>query len=719
MLTYNQVQGAAPHAKLTPPEVLSYLSDRGIDVTLAAELGLKVLRADALFTAARGTPPAYPDNRYAIVFPHHSPLDLKELEWWSARLVASSPAASSTPRGPRLVHSFAELTEQRAFGGKMFCPPNTPPAAYLPVAPTLPDWHSIPRGARVYLHESVIKAVNGARLGTYSIGLNGVWGWSSRKHGIALLPELRDLPWKALELNPVILFDTNINTSQQVDAAAKRLAAKLLEVTGRTARLLRMSTSPDILNGEDYGFDDYAVSVGDENAKAFLSQPDEDLEDIDVSELELGILELNSKVAVVRQLSRVADIETSALMTTSAFTELVYAHHQAETLNAQGEPKLVSVPKAWLKDPRKTQVDSLAYIPGQPTIVPADTAGASYLNTWRGMGTQPAPGNVDQWLTLLAHNVPDHDIADWILDWLAYPLQNLGAKMNTLLLLFGPAGTGKDLFLKPMHAIYGSNAVKISNDELKSSFTSIYAAKQFLHADELKRAHASGDIVNQKIKGLVTNPTITVNRKGDPEYKIKNVINLAITSNYYDCVKLDEDDRRAAVIRWAPADPTVDMRGVQSYWRPLAAWLESEEGAAAIYAYLLERDLTNFDPAAWAPSTQEKEEVIDAARTPTERFVAQLRTEPQLHLPPLTDGRCLFSAKELATYNLGEEPSKAQVDALSNELRNQNFIRANGGKSVRTKSGVNRWWVVPRPDVPKQAWDKPEVCSAHLKAHNL
>jgi hypothetical protein len=717
MLTYAQVIGAAPHAKSTPPEVLKYLQDRGIGVTLAAELGLKILKADSLFAQSKGQPPLYPDQRHAIVFQHHSPLGL-DVDWWSARLVSptTTPQVASALR---MVHSFSALTEERTFGGKMFCPPNTPPAAYLPHAPSLPDWHSIPKGSRIYFHESAIKAINGARLGTYSIGLNGVWGWTSRKHGIALLPEIRDLDWKHLELQPVIIFDTNLNTSQQVELAAKRLAAKLLEITGRTAKLLRMSTSPDILSGQDYGFDDYAVTVGDVHARQFLDTPTPDLEDIDVSEVELMLMTLNEEVCVVRTLSRVADIQSGALMTGGAFTELVYASYQATVLDAKGNPKDVSVPKLWLRDPRRTQVDYLTYAPGQPRIIRDANKTPKALNTWSKMGVEPQAGPVDQWLNLLSHNAPSIDIADWMLDWLAYPLQYPGAKLNTLLLIFGPSGTGKDLFLTPIHAIYGKNSVKISNDELKTPFTSLYAAKQFVHADELKRVQSAADAVNQKIKGMVTNKTMTVNEKGQPEYKIQNVLNLAITSNYYDCIKLDEDDRRAAVVHWQPINHQVDMRGIQAYWSPLAKWLESDVGAAAIYDYLLSRDLTGFDPAAWAPSTDAKVDVIDAARTPLERFVAQLRSEPDTTLPPLTEGRCLFTANELAHQHLGQPPIKSQSEALSNEMRNQGFVRANSGKSIRGKMGPAKWWIVPRADSPKQDWQDVAVCAAHLRAHNL
>lgn len=720
MLAYSQVRGEAPHAISSPPEVIRYLADRGINVTLAAELGLKILRAQDLFAAARGTPAQYEDNRYAIVFPHHSPLGF-DIDWWSARLVA--PDAAPTPKALQLVHSFSAAVDHTAVpshAGKMFCPPNTPPCAYIPVAPSLPKWDQIPRGSRVFIHESAIKAINGARLGFYSVGLNGVWGWSSRKHGLALLPELRDIPWKQLDLHPIILFDTNIDTSQQVEHAAKSLAAKLFEVTGRTARLLRMTK--DHPADPDFGFDDFAVRVGYSAAKDFLETLDEDLLDIEISEIELMKLQLNAECAVVSELGRIAIVENGTLMTRSVFAEVNYATMLATVTDANGIPKPVNVPKLWLQDSRRTEVEGMSYAPGKPSITVED--GKRTLNTWRGWGIQPVAGHVDRWLQLLALNLKSDDLQEWILNWMAYPLQHPGQKLNSLLLMFGPQGTGKDVFLRPLHAIYGTaNAVKISNDQIGSTFTSLYAAKQFIHLDELQRAKGSGSAIDQKIKGMVTNPKSVVNRKGEPEYQIRNVSNIAITSNYYDCVKLDEDDRRACVIRWAPTAPENDRRGDSAFWLPLIHWLDHEDGAAQVFHYLLQRDLTGFDPAAWAPSTPWKEAVIDSARTPIERYCAQLREDPAIHLPPLTDGRVLFTSKELAVYHYGEEPSKGQVDALSNELRNHNFVRANNDKYLKTtKSGVQKWWVIPRPELPELAksdWQKSDVCLAHLKAHSL
>jgi len=714
MLAYSQVAGAVPSVR-TAPAVTNYLAARGVDLDLATRLRLKILPATDLFAQVNQGAVNPLDNRVAVVFPHYNVRgDL--LDWWSARLVAGV-----LPTPAMHVASFADYITQAQTGtrmGKMFCPPNEPPAAYLPQAAGLPSWQNIPHGARVYLHESVLKAVNGAVLGTYSVGLNGVWGWGSKKHNLVLVPELKDLPWKRLDLQPVIIFDTNINTNQQVQAAASNLAAKLFAVTGRTAKLLRL---PKLTDEPDFGFDDFLQREGLAFVKAFLATPDADLEPIDIDEVELLKQQLNVECAVVTTMARVATIADGTLMTVNEFKAANYAHYTVLVDGPNDTLKPVNVPALWLQDVRRTTVATLDYAPGQPAIFNA-AGGAKHLNTWYGWGCPPDPTHdAAPWLELLGANVDDEFMREWILDWLAYPVQNPGAKMSSLLLVFGPPGTGKDLFLAPIHKLYGArNSIKISNHQLGSNFTSLYAQKQFIHADELKRARTTADVVNQTIKGMVTNEKMVVNQKGQPEYTINNVSNLAITSNYFDCVKLDEDDRRAAVVRWEPQHhAAINNKDDPDYWARYATWVDTV-GPQAIMAFLLQRDLSRFKPKAWAPTSLWKEEVIDAARDTVERFVHQLKVEPDLHLPVMVGARQLFTSKELAVLHYGVDITKGKVDAVGNELRNQNFIRANRGKSIKSTGGaVSLWYVVPRPGLPQLDWQNPTVCSHHLKTHGL
>lgn len=710
MLTFNEISLSFKNhreEKQFPgiSRVWDYLAQRGVSRPVADQCGLHVMQAVELIAAARrSTQVNAADNRAAIVFPHYKLGDKDQvIEWWSARLVPLMDKVEL-----RVVTSFADVLDATAAKtrtpGKMFCPPNESPHAYLP---PVYDWRKLSSGDRIYIHESCIKAINGAVLGLPSVGLNGVWGWSSRKHNIALVEELKDLPWKALQLQPVIVFDSNAWDNWQVQAAENALATKLMEITGRQAVALRV---PKAEGGEDQGFDDFRARVGDAQAREFLLSEGTP---VDISEYHQMMLQLSSEVCVVRELGRIADQATGDLMTRAVFTDVNYAHFTVEVEDGE-RTRQVNVPRVWLSSVDRVEAQSLEYSPGKGRLIVGDRGGLPNLNLWRGMGLDPEPGDVDPWLELLANNVENDELRQWIVAWCAYPLQNPGKKLNSYVLMFGPSGTGKNLFFKPLHAIYGGNAVIVDTDALKSTFTSYYAQRQFVHADELVRARGEEDLVSQRVKALVTQEMLKVNRKGQPEYEIANHVNLAITSNYWDCVKLDQDDRRACVVRWGVGG--VDRRGDQAYWQRYVKWAENGWGPAALYNYLLGVDISWFDPAAWAPATAWKEEVKTATMSPMEAWIADLYADPEVVLPLPGQSKAVWTAKELAVLYYGEgeaELSPGKIKAIANALRNGGFQQAHGGKLIKRPSTgqPERWWVVQRRD---EEWDSVAV-NTHLK----
>lgn len=671
-------------------KVWEYLEVRGISRELADRLGLHIMQAVELIASARRTPNINAaDNRAAIVFPHYRLGTDEQIEWWSSRLVALGGGSESL----RLVVSFGDAVPAPRMA-KMFCPPNEAPHAYL-CPPQVYDWGKLERGQRVYIHESAIKSINGSVLGYASIGLNGVWGWGSKKHGIALVEELRDIPWKGMALEPVIVFDSNGHDNVQVQHAAARLAAKLFEVTGRESVCLFV---PKRADGSDRGFDDYVHEEGKDAGRAFLEQEGSA---IDIGEFRQLMLALSDEVCIVRSLGRVAEQATGTLMSRQTFVELNYAHYMAEVEDGDSVRR-VSVPKTWLTSPERVEVEALEYAPGKERLVVPERGGLPNLNLWRGMGIEPEGGDVTLWLELLTNNVQDEFLQKWLLAWCAYPLQNLGAKVKSFPLIFGPSGVGKDLWLYPLHLIYGENAVKIGTDNLKSSFNSLYSMRQFVHIDELERCRDAESAVNNKIKGIVTDITVAVNKKGQPEYTIKNVRNPAITSNYWDCVKLDQDDRRAAVIRWEPKESSdgkvTDHRGDQPYWQKYVHWIENERGAHAIYQFLLDLDISWFDPNAWAPDTPWKSQVKEATMTDVEIWVKDLweNTEEVLGIQNL--GKALFTSKELCVLCFNRSPddiTRGMSMNMSAALRNRGFAQAADGGQIRAPGGIpERWWVV-------------------------
>lgn len=663
-------------------KVYQYLRDRGITEQDVQELGLHIVPARELIAKARGGA-MQDDPRLAIVFPHADPSG-KTIDWWSARLVdAGLRPRSVTP-------TFTEMTDKK--WGKMFCPPVEAPHGYL--VPTL-DWMQLARGDKVYIHESCIKAIAGAKLGYWSVGLNGVRGWSSKKHGIALIEELKGLPWKALDLQPIIVFDSNAEGNWDVQHAISSLAAKIYELTGKMARHLLLPKSPE---GTDWGFDDAVVRNGEEWARSYL---DGDGAEIEISEREVMKLELNEKVCVVRSLGKIAEQESGTLMTKQTFTDVNYGTYVAVEEGKDGKVAQVNVPRLWLADRRRMEVESIEYSPGQPAIVPG-----SYLNAWRGMGVEPVRGSVEPWLQLLERNVVDPELRKWIVQWFAYPLQNLGAKLTTYVHMYGAPGTGKNALLAPFLKIYGANGISLGKEQIASSFNSVYAKKQFINLDELHGGNDRDALhVSNKIKRLTTDPKLTVNTKGQPEYEVDNHVNLVTTSNYADSLKLDEGDRRACVVQFGTRDTVIRDKSVwDAYWQ----WVE-DGGAEALFDYLLEVDMTGFDPHGHAPMTEWKEVVTDATRGAMEKWVRELWEDPARVLPPMIAQQGVLTPEQLASAYVGDDQGKNTPG-----LRNALGIRMQdaGFKSTKTPVKIEgklyRFWIIRDKD---SEWDNDRIRS--------
>jgi putative DNA primase/helicase len=637
--------------------VYKYLADRGVGTEDIEARGLTIGMAHDIGLTS--------DERMCVVFPHFD-MQGEPIDWWSARLISTTP---STPRG------FAALVPTKRI--KMFCPAKEAPAAYLD--PTL-DWTAIEAESTIYIHESCLKAINGAKCGTYSVGLNGVWGWGSKKHDIALVSQLKDLPWKAKKLRCVVIFDSDAATNDDVALAVRRFAERMKLICGVDVLHHLLPRNP--VDGSEWGFDDFCAHHGYEYAAAWLENGEET--PVEMSEMDTLKLQLNAEVVVVRNIKRVVEQETGTMMGKAEFTDMNYAHYVAWVERGDAEVQ-VNVPKAWLTWERRRSVERMEYTPGGAALVDGE-----YLNLWRGMGVQPKAGSTALWSALLARSVPAQGLRRYLCQWLAYPLQNLGAKMNTYIHMYGPPGGGKNALLTPLLGIYGDNGIQLGRERIASDFNEVYATKQFINLDELHGGNdRDGLAIGNKIKMLTTAPKLTVNGKGKGEYTVNNHINLITTSNYADAIKLDEGDRRCLVLRVGERTNICRDPGV---WVPYFAWANSVEGQAALYDYLLGYDLTGFDPNGWAPETADKELVTDATRSPLEKWVRLLREDPEQVLPPIFRGARVLTPEAVAHAYVSDDPMGRVTPALKNAM----------GQMLRE---YGFWWrLVKVEGQPKRLW---------------
>lgn len=250
---------------------------------------------------------------------------------------------------------------------------------------------------------------------------------------------------------------------------------------------------------------------------------------------------------------------------------------------------------------------------------PSETDESITCNLWGGWPTLPAPGRCDKLLELLSHMCSDDDdgvaTADWVLRWLAYPIQHPGAKMKTTVVIHGGQGAGKNLFFEAVMAIYGKYGRVIDQDTVESQFNDWISKKLFLIADEVV---ARQDLykVKNKLKGLITGDWIRVNPKGRSPYDEKNCCNMVFLSNESIPVVLEEGDRRYVVI-W-----TADKLPFDFYQEVLAEIRNG--GVAALHHHLLNMDLGNFHQGTPPPQTNAKAILTRMSADTTVRFFQDL-----------------------------------------------------------------------------------------------
>lgn len=240
-------------------------------------------------------------------------------------------------------------------------------------------------------------------------------------------------------------------------------------------------------------------------------------------------------------------------------------------------------------------------------------------NMWAGWPTQAKHGECNWILELLQYlcsgeeNGTD-EIYKWVLKWLAYPLQNPGAKMRTALVFHGPQGAGKNLFFEAYAAIYGLYGRIIDQSAIDDKFNDWASKKLFMIADEVVARQELFHIKN-KLKSLITGEWIRINPKNVAAHEERNHVNMVFLSNEKQPLVLEKDDRRYAVIYTPEKLPPEFYKSIGDE--------VANGGVEALYHYLLKLDLGDFNEHSKPPMTRSKRDLIEINLDSGERFIEE------------------------------------------------------------------------------------------------
>jgi hypothetical protein len=261
---------------------------------------------------------------------------------------------------------------------------------------------------------------------------------------------------------------------------------------------------------------------------------------------------------------------------------LLMANRKATMFDPNGQPYEIPLGPAWVKHRDRREYRGVVL---DPALQDPD-----YYNLWKGFTVTPSAGSWRKmrWHILFVICSGNRRHYRYFLGWMAFCVQHPERRAEVALVLQGGRGAGKGMVLRTFGSLFGPHFVQVTqSSHLTGNFNSHLQRALLVYADE---AFYAGDKQGEAaLKGLITEPTIMIERKGFDAETQPNRIKLVVASNSEWVVPAGADERRYFVLQVSDMKKQDD-----AYFTALANEIEGG-GAAAMLHDLKKRDLRTFN----------------------------------------------------------------------------------------------------------------------------
>jgi hypothetical protein len=510
---------------------------------------------------------------------------------------------------------------------------------------------------KILITEGEKKAAAACKMGIPCIALGGVYGFKSAKRNWEMIPELQLIDWKKRQVE--ICYDADVMLKAEVRQALGALSFTLSQQYGpESIDFIFLDAE---VAGAKTGLDDYLIEKGKDGFESLVRQP---------YRASAKIQLLNQKLCYVQRHARFYDIEHDVFFKSFHHVRDTYMNEGEEIIDGKRTALVIDL---WGKSSSRRAVLDVVYQPGVDEVTERNE-----LNLWRPSEIQPKKGKPRKWLEIVHHIFRNAEHAEFFLKWLAYPVQNPGAKLFQSVFVYSEKqGTGKTLCVDPvMEFVYGAhNFHRLSNKDLIGKFNGYAKGKCFIATNEVYLPdYADRRAAMGELKEMITREKVNVNIKFAPEQSFTDHCNYYLTSQHMDALALEKSDRRFFVVE----GPNEKLP--QSTYDEFDEWVRGE-GSSVILHYLRNSvDCSDFNPKADAPMTSWKRQIINLSRDPFGEFVERIMEDPEMlfivngELPSLQ----LFRAEDILKLFEHTYPKyrfNVTVDRMGKALRDPRIER--------------------------------------------
>ena len=210
----------------------------------------------------------------------------------------------------------------------------------------------------------------------------------------------------------------------------------------------------------------------------------------------------------------------------------------------------------------------------------------------------------------------DNSVYDYFIKWIAQMIQypHIKSIMPTFI---SKEGAGKGTLFKLFEKMLGYDKVFETTNpsrDVWGDFNSIMTKCFLINLNELSKK----DTIDSegKIKGLITDNSMTINQKGVPQYKIKSYHRFIITTNKEEPINTTKGDRRNLIIRSSD-----EKKGDSEYFRNIHIYLEDIDVIRTCYDYFKGiKDMDRFNEIP-IPQTEYQNNLKELSRNPIELWL--------------------------------------------------------------------------------------------------
>ena len=271
----------------------------------------------------------------------------------------------------------------------------------------------------------------------------------------------------------------------------------------------------------------------------------------------------------------------------------------------------------WIKDNTRRKYSKIDFLPKIDN-------NENIYNSFKGFENIPGkefePINIDLFLdhvNLLSNS--DLNVNNFLLDYLAHLIQKPYEIPETAILMKSRQGAGKDTLIDFIEKIIGVKYTKRTEklDELFGQFNDSLKNKLIVQIDEI--TGKDGFVNKESIKRLITTKRLNINEKGVKIYENNNYARVFIFTNNINPIAIPSDDRRFVVLKCGNVQ-------TRDYYDKIYSneCMFNNDYIKSIHHYLLNRDISGFNPRNERPITDAYIDMQSMQQPPIYSFLSKI-----------------------------------------------------------------------------------------------